>query len=340
MTRRFICALLCLFIAACAAPRRPAPVVDRAPAKPPTAAVPAAPAASAATAASSAGSALDRAESYTIRRGDTLYGIALDHGLDYREIAEWNALANPDVIREGQVLRLRPAAGSAQSASGVQVNPVTSVGAVTARPLGESQPTTAKTEPRAATQTASVQPKLEAPKSEPPKSEPPKSEPPKSEPPKSGSTKAEAAKPEGAKPEAPKTEAGRPAASEGDDGVDWSWPASGRLVARFAEPANKGVDIAGRKGEPVLASAGGRVVYSGEGLRGYGKLIIIKHNNTYLSAYAHNDSILVKEGQSVTRGQKIAEIGSTGTDQAKLHFEIRRLGKPVDPLKFLPERPS
>ncbi len=100
------------------------------------------------------------------------------------------------------------------------------------------------------------------------------------------------------------------------------------------------MDILGKIGDPVYASAGGRVVYSGTGLRGFGKLVIIKHNQTYLSAYAHNSNIFVKEGQNVGKGQKIAEIGNTDSPQAKLHFEIRRLGKPVDPLKFLPERPS
>jgi lipoprotein NlpD len=121
--------------------------------------------------------------------------------------------------------------------------------------------------------------------------------------------------------------------------VEWAWPASGRVLAGFSESTNKGVDIAGKVGDPVLASASGRVVYSGQGLRGYGKLIIIKHNPTYLSAYAHNNNLLVKEGQNVVRGQKIAEIGSTDASQAKLHFEIRRLGKPIDPVKLLPERP-
>src|SRR5581483_8045672 len=151
-----------------------------------------------------------------------------------------------------------------------------------------------------------------------------------------------APKPELAKP-AP-VPAPAPQASQGpDDGadkVDWAWPASGRVLAGFSESSNKGVDIAGKVGDPVYASAGGRVVYSGQGLRGYGKLIIIKHNNTYLSAYAHNNNLLVKEGQNVVRGQKIAEIGSTDASQAKLHFEIRRLGKPIDPVKLLPERPS
>jgi lipoprotein NlpD len=118
------------------------------------------------------------------------------------------------------------------------------------------------------------------------------------------------------------------------------WPASGRVLAGFSKGSNKGVDILGKVGDPVFASASGRVVYSGTGLRGYGKLVIIKHNDTFLSAYAHNSNLLVKEGQSVVRGQKIAEIGNTDSPQAKLHFEIRRQGEPVDPLKFLPERRS
>ena len=115
------------------------------------------------------------------------------------------------------------------------------------------------------------------------------------------------------------------------------WPAKGKLVTGFSDTANlKGIDIAGVAGQPVVASAAGRVVYSGSGLRGYGKLVIIKHNNTFLSAYAHNRDIVVKEGQQVARGQKIAEMGSTDTDQVKLHFELRRLGRPMDPLKYLP----
>jgi len=131
-----------------------------------------------------------------------------------------------------------------------------------------------------------------------------------------------------------------PAAAAESDGVEWMWPATGRVLAGFSKGTNKGVDILGKVGDPVFASASGRVVYSGTGLRGYGKLVIIKHNDTYLSAYAHNSNLLVKEGQSVVKGQKIAEIGSTDSPQAKLHFEIRRQGEPVDPLKFLPERRS
>lgn len=126
--------------------------------------------------------------------------------------------------------------------------------------------------------------------------------------------------------------------SAGADDVDFIWPASGALIAGFDEAKNKGLGIAGKAGDPVLAAADGRVVYSGAGLRGYGNLIILKHNNTFLTAYAHNQTLLVKEDQNVKKGQKIAEMGSTDADRVKLHFEIRRSGKPVDPARYLPAR--
>ena len=134
------------------------------------------------------------------------------------------------------------------------------------------------------------------------------------------------------------TEPPASAQSGGEDDLAWLWPAQGAQLAGFDEVKNKGIDIAGHAGEPVIASADGRVVYSGAGLRGYGNLIILKHNNTYLTAYAHNQTLLVKEDQSVRKGQKIAEMGNSDTDRVKLHFEIRRQGKPVDPLKYLPAR--
>jgi len=129
-----------------------------------------------------------------------------------------------------------------------------------------------------------------------------------------------------------------PAPAAGEDDVGFIWPASGALLAGFDEVRNKGYDIAGKAGDPVLAAADGRVVYAGAGLRGYGNLIILKHNNTFLTAYAHNQALLVKEDQSVRKGQKIAEMGNTDADRVKLHFEIRRQGKPVDPVRFLPSR--
>jgi lipoprotein NlpD len=129
----------------------------------------------------------------------------------------------------------------------------------------------------------------------------------------------------------------QPAAAAGDE-IAFIWPAQGSVVTPFDEANNKGVSIAGKIGDPVIAAADGRVVYAGAGLRGYGNLIILKHNNTYLTAYAHNQALLVREDQAVRQGQKIAEMGSSDTDRVKLHFEVRRLGKPVDPMGHLPKR--
>lgn len=135
------------------------------------------------------------------------------------------------------------------------------------------------------------------------------------------------------------TVATAPAAPSGaEEDMGWIWPGNGPVLAGFDEAKNKGLDIGGSAGEPVVASADGKVVYAGAGLRGYGNLIILKHNNVFLTAYAHNQSLFVKEDQSVKRGQKIAEMGSTDSDRVKLHFEVRRQGKPVDPAKYLPAR--
>jgi lipoprotein NlpD len=130
---------------------------------------------------------------------------------------------------------------------------------------------------------------------------------------------------------------GDDASSAGQD-YSWIWPANGKVIATFSESGSKGIDIAGKAGEPVIAVDGGMVVYNGAGLRGYGKLVILKHDAACLSVYAHNQNILVKEGQSVTQGQRIAEMGNTDADRVKLHFEVRRQGKPVDPLQYLPRR--
>lgn len=151
-------------------------------------------------------------------------------------------------------------------------------------------------------------------------------------------TVAATAPPSVAKSAAPVVAAHAPAASSGEDDVSFIWPSSGTLLAGFDEARNKGYDIGGKAGDSVLAAADGRVVYAGAGLRGYGNLIILKHNNTFLTAYAHNQALLVKEDQAVRRGQKIAEMGSTDADRVKLHFEIRRQGKPVDPVRYLPSR--
>jgi len=314
--------LLAMFAAAtlagCAGPYQ-APVVDRAVARP-----------SAATAATSGQQA---PPTYTVKRGDTLYSIALDNGLDYQELADWNNIGDPAAIKPGTVLSMRPPAPvtaalpqpgtqAAAPLGAVQVQPATVPGAVEVRPLG-GVPRAGAEPPRSASEVLKTTPKA-------------------TKLPYSEESVAMLSRPPTPKAEArPGLLPSPPAApADGPDSVAWMWPAAGRVLAGFSEATNKGVDIVGKIGDPVLASASGRVVYSGTGLRGYGKLVIIKHNKTYLSAYAHNSNLLVKEGQNVVRGQKIAEIGDTDSSQAKLHFEIRRLGKPVDPLKFLPDRPS
>jgi lipoprotein NlpD len=283
-----------------------------------------------------------RPEAYTVVRGDTLHSIALDHGLDYKELAAWNNLDNPNLIRPGQQLRIKPPVGMQEAP--VIVRPVSSSGRVEGQPLGGSGP--------ARTESARVEPALRPGAAQ----DPVKSEPQARKLPYSAENLAllergdTQVKPPVVPPVAPPVTAPAPAAAgspkpdpvktdadvDDEDKVDWGRPAQGKLIAGFSEATNKGLDIAGKPGDPVVASAPGRVVYSGSGLRGYGKLVIIKHNKTYLSAYAHNRDILVKEGQSVVKGQKIAEIGNTDADVPKLHFEIRKLGKPVDPARYLP----
>jgi len=139
-------------------------------------------------------------------------------------------------------------------------------------------------------------------------------------------------------PAAPVREAATPAAREGDDDINWAWPAAAPVAMGFDEARNKGLVFRGKAGDPVYAAADGRVVYAGSGLRGYGNLVILKHNTTYLTAYAHNQTLLVKDDQNVKRGQKIAEMGSTDADSVQLHFEIRKQGKPIDPARLLPAR--
>ena len=139
-------------------------------------------------------------------------------------------------------------------------------------------------------------------------------------------------------PAAPAAASSSPQPAATEDDIAWIWPAQGKLIAGFDEVKNKGFDIDGKAGDPIIAAGDGRVVYAGAGLRGYGNLIILKHNNTFLTAYAHNQTLLVKEDQSVKKGQKIAEMGNSDADRVKLHFEIRRQGKPVDPARYLPAK--
>jgi len=328
-------AIVALVLAACAS-KSPAPVEERVarPVKP----APASPAAAA--------SESDwRPPTYTVKRGDTLLGIALDHGLDYRDIAAWNNLENANRISVGQVLRMAPpGAGppSAPAATGVTTAPLVVPPPVVAGGAGsEAKPAPTLSGASRNTDNYKVQPRaFKEPYTEQALRDAQKQA---AATPVVASAQevvaiakpAPAPVPE-AKP-APAPEAKAPDAASDDDKLPWMWPAVGKIVTGFSDTSNlKGIDIAGGDGQPIVASAGGKVVYVGTGLRGYGKLVIIKHNATYLSAYAHNRDIVVKEGQTVTRGQKIAEMGSTDADQVKLHFEIRKLGRPVDPLKFLP----
>jgi lipoprotein NlpD len=297
---------------------------------------------------------------YTVKRGETLAQIAVDHGLDYRELAVWNNIENPNVIRVGQVLMLSPPGQAVGGAGNVVTAPLVSAPSIApsneTRALmttpGHGNTPTFKTEPRAMKLPYSDQALAQLERSPMPAAAPVAATAPSS-PTTAPSSPTSAPSSPTAAPSAPATAPAsaniakatpppaRPESArvpEIDDArLDWAWPTSGKVIAGFSEGSNlKGIDIAGKAGQPVLASAAGRVVYAGAGLRGYGKLVIVKHNNTYLSAYAHNREILVKEGQQVTKGQKIGEMGDTDADQVKLHFEIRRLGKPIDPAKLLP----
>jgi lipoprotein NlpD len=272
-----------------------------------------------------------RPEAYTVKKGDTLYSIGLEFGFDYKEIAQWNNIQPPYVIYIGRQLRLKePKAASApKETAEVVATPLITEPATTAKTLDEP-PTLS--EPKALKEPYSEQAMKVAPAVVKPVT-------------KAAEKPIEVARHEPVKTEPPKVEAAKPepaveksSAPAGDDeAIDWAWPVNGKVLTGFNDAASaKGIDISGNQGQPVLAAAAGKVVYSGSSLRGYGKLVIIKHNKTYLSAYAHNSQILVKEGQEIVKGQKIAEMGSSDTDRVKLHFEIRKLGKPVDPSKYLP----
>ena len=247
---------------------------------------------------------------YRVVAGDTLYSIAFRHQMDYRELARINGIGPPYTIYPGQELRLR---GSAPP-------PAPFVPAPATPRAGGSAPPPAGVASSAAVATVASTPGVPA---------------------SAGSgTAAWPAPPPGMPGEAasaPPAPAGR---TRTVDGIRWRWPAEGRLLQGFQadQPGRQGVDIGGHMGQPVYAAASGVVVYSGSGLTGYGELVIIKHNDEFLSAYGHNSVRLVKEGQHVVAGQQIAEMGNTGAPRVELHFEIRRNGQPLDPLDFLPRR--
>lgn len=240
---------------------------------------------------------------YAVKKGDTLIRIAQEQGQSQHDLVEWNRLTNPNDIKIDQVLRVAPpeGVGSAQT-SAVTMPPDTATVPKKSTPRGEKRPY-------------------------------------------SEAALAEMQRPDGTRPDAPAPVVAKPAAvapvavaTNGDEKLSWMWPSAGKVVGTFDEGKNKGIDIAGKAGQQVIAAGAGKVMYAGSGIRGYGNLVIVKHSSSLLSAYAHNRSILVKEGQTVSKGQMIAEMGDSDSDAVKLHFEIRQQGKPVDPSKFLPSR--
>ena len=250
---------------------------------------------------------------YTVRPGDTLIRIGLDNGQNWRDVARWSGLDNPNIIEVGQVLRVLPPTAAMLSqvapsptAAVASTRPVGSSGAVESRPLdGRTPAATVVTTPAAA---GAAVPAVAA----------------------GGASALAAAPVSGSAQSTP--------AREADDELTWAWPAAGPVATSFDDNKSKGLAITGKAGDPVLAAADGRVVYAGSGLRGYGNLVIVKHNATYLTAYAHNQTLMVKEDQAVRRGQKIAEMGSSDAERVQLHFEVRRQGKPIDPSRLLPQR--
>jgi lipoprotein NlpD len=278
---------------------------------------------------------------YIVQKGDTLYGIALNHGIDFKKLAEWNDIADPRSIRPGQRINLSMSARDSQPALfALHQQPV----AATIEPAMQPSDTTiivqesdnsiaaadtgkVKTSPKALKLPFSEQnvARLQYPANNPPVAV-------------HSSLAPSLVVEKNTKIEvAPQPESVKSDQAINYLNAEWIWPTTGKLLSSFSKNS-KGVKISGQAGQPILASAAGEVVYSGHGLRGYGNLIIIKHDSTFLSAYAHNSKILVKEGEAVVKGQKIAEMGNTDTDTIQLHFEIRKHGKPVDPMEYLPNQ--
>ncbi|MEW6164651.1 MAG: peptidoglycan DD-metalloendopeptidase family protein [Pseudomonadota bacterium] len=276
---------------------------------------------------------------YTVKKGDTLYSIAREHGVAPRDLQAWNNIENPGRIATGQQLRVSPLASGApveRAATDTEVRPVAGAGQVEARPLDGGAP---------AGSPAPASPEnTEKLKRAPRGGKLPYSE-----------ENLALLKAREATPVATTTVASQPAVQTVTPepapapaqpapavALDWDWPASGKLIATYSDAGagqemSKGIDIAGRIGDPVQAAAAGKVIYVGAFPK-HGNLTVLLHGDGYSSVYAHNSRILVKEGQQVRRGQKIAEIGDSDADQPKLHFEVRQQGKPVDPLRFLPPR--
>lgn len=249
---------------------------------------------------------------HRVERGDTLYSVGWQYGYDYRQVAEWNGIRPPYTIEVGQWLRVAPPTGGA---------PVTERSAVAPDSAGPAPVAEVRTEGEAVI-LSSVPPPL-APKMIP-------------IPPPVKATTAPMPPPPAPPAEVKPT---LPVSSRAFDPATWLWPSQGTILSAFSAtaPGKKGLDIGGRLGQPVLAAAPGRVVYGGSGLSGYGNMIIVKHDDNYLTAYAHNNKLYVHEGDQVAAGQRIADMGRSGAERVMLHFQIRFQGKPVDPLRYLPK---
>lgn len=344
-TRHALYLLTLVFLISCSS-NPPAPVIDRLPTSKPS---------SASTASNKKPSRPTykdgdwRPETYIVKKGDTLYSLGLEYGYYYKDIAAANNISAPYNINIGQTLKftalkdktasteIKPALTS--NSDGVEITPInpdSSVsGSATTNSVAKAPTIVAIDEPKAIREPYSedalkkplpiakvIEKTVEKPIAPTPATKP--------------AIASTADNKPDVKPNAqvkPNTEA-KPNTDANED-IDWAWPTKGKVIANFNEASNKGLDIAGSSGQAITAAAAGKVIYSGSDLRGYGKLVIVKHNANYLSVYAHNSLIIVKEGQQVSRGQKIAEMGNTDSNTVKLHFEIRRQGKSVDPAKYL-----
>ncbi|MCG7576132.1 MULTISPECIES: peptidoglycan DD-metalloendopeptidase family protein [unclassified Halomonas] len=311
--------------------------------------------------------AVENSPQYTVKAGDTLYGIAWQHNLDYRQLAAINNIDAPYQIYPGQTIALREGAGGMSTASGGNASPASTSGAVATglqpqatavasndqeldwllpdesaiernqrltveraerTAVEASQQVAAATEASevAAPQQPSTQPEQEP---EPERAPAPEPEP----------TPAAAPEPAAEPAQAARTDRSSRTFTPAEN-IDWRWPTDGQVTGEFGQGGSitAGIDIAGQKGQPVRAAGPGIVVYAGSGVRGYGNLILLKHNDQFLSAYAHNDSLSVKENDVVEAGEVIATMGDSDADAVKLHFEVRRDGQPQNPLDYLPSR--
>lgn len=267
---------------------------------------------------------------HEVRRGETLYSIAFAYGLDFRELARWNGIGRDYKILVGQKLALEPKNAKTQSVSRQNSDENVKITATSPPPRAVEQPSITPKRNSDAADAAKAHKKF------------PESSANKDSGVSSTTVVADnnVAQTESTENSATKNANDTALAVNVNQPLSWQWPGTGRMLGSFsAAPTGlKGVNIAGKTGEPVRAAATGQVVYAGSGLRGYGQMVIIKHNEEFLSAYAHASRLHVQENDVVKAGQVIADIGSSGTDREQLHFQIRYQGQPVDPLKFLPKR--